>query len=137
MNHSIRNWARINIHVQSKAAKCSPLCHHYIHECTITLITVILSRTYLKIIIKAELFFQAFKNHKQHDPLSEPGTADLTADVDFDFLKDQVKEKLITFGPVTQSSFLINMGIETRLHVSLVPYLYLFDFRYLVQASAL
>ncbi|KAK8375002.1 hypothetical protein O3P69_010967 [Scylla paramamosain] len=46
--------------------------------------------------------FRAFKNHKQHDPLSEPGTADLTADVDFDFLKKQVKEKLVTFGPVTQ-----------------------------------
>ncbi|XP_063872643.1 protein arginine methyltransferase NDUFAF7, mitochondrial-like isoform X2 [Scylla paramamosain] len=60
--------------------------------------------------------FRAFKNHKQHDPLSEPGTADLTADVDFDFLKKQVKEKLVTFGPVTQSSFLINMGMETRLH---------------------
>lgn len=60
--------------------------------------------------------FRAFKNHHQHHPLSEPGTADLTADVDFNFLKDQVKEKLLTFGPVTQASFLTNMGIETRLH---------------------
>lgn len=61
---------------------------------------------------------QAFKNHRQHHPLSEPGTADLTADVDFSFLKEQVKEKLITFGPVTQATFLTNMGIETRLNVN-------------------
>ncbi|KAG0721244.1 Protein arginine methyltransferase NDUFAF7, mitochondrial [Chionoecetes opilio] len=59
--------------------------------------------------------FRAYKNHQQQDPLREPGTADLTADVDFDFLKEQVKEQLVTFGPVTQSSFLTNMGIETRL----------------------
>lgn len=27
--------------------------------------------------------FRAFKKHQLHDPLIEPGTADLTADVDF------------------------------------------------------
>ncbi|XP_047483297.1 protein arginine methyltransferase NDUFAF7, mitochondrial-like isoform X1 [Penaeus chinensis] len=59
--------------------------------------------------------FRAFKNHKQHHPLSEPGTADLTADVDFAYLKKQVQEDLITYGPVTQSFFLQNMGIEVRL----------------------
>lgn len=32
--------------------------------------------------------FRAFKEHKLHDPLKEPGTADLTADVDFAALKD-------------------------------------------------
>lgn len=31
--------------------------------------------------------FRAFKKHKLHDPLQEPGTADLTADVDFAALK--------------------------------------------------
>lgn len=31
--------------------------------------------------------FRAFKQHKLHDPLKEPGTADLTADVDFAALK--------------------------------------------------
>ncbi|XP_064099152.1 protein arginine methyltransferase NDUFAF7, mitochondrial-like isoform X2 [Macrobrachium nipponense] len=60
--------------------------------------------------------FRAFKNHSLHDPLCEPGTADLTADVDFGFMKEQVDERLITFGPVTQSFFLINMGMEQRLH---------------------
>lgn len=32
--------------------------------------------------------FRAFKRHKLHDPLIEPGTADLTADVDFAAIKD-------------------------------------------------
>lgn len=31
--------------------------------------------------------FRAFKKHKLHDPLKEPGTADLTADVDFSAIK--------------------------------------------------
>lgn len=60
--------------------------------------------------------FRAFRNHSLHDPLSEPGMADITADVDFSFMKEHVGEKLITFGPVTQSFFLHNMGIEQRLH---------------------
>lgn len=32
--------------------------------------------------------FRAFKKHKLHDPLVEPGSADLTADVDFNALKE-------------------------------------------------
>ena len=32
-------------------------------------------------------YFQAFKQHKLHDPLEEPGSADLTADVDFSYLQ--------------------------------------------------
>lgn len=32
--------------------------------------------------------FRAYRKHKQHDPLMEPGTADLTADVDFGMLKN-------------------------------------------------
>lgn len=66
------------------------------------------------------LDLQGFKNHSLHDPLSEPGTADLTADVDFAFLKEHVRDKLVTFGLVTQSSFLTNMGIELRLAVSII-----------------
>ncbi|XP_045583693.2 LOW QUALITY PROTEIN: protein arginine methyltransferase NDUFAF7, mitochondrial [Procambarus clarkii] len=64
---------------------------------------------------KSSSTFRAFKNHELHDPLCEPGTADLTADVDFAYLKSQVQERVITYGPVTQSSFLTNMGIEMRL----------------------
>lgn len=83
------------------------------------------------------MFSQAFRNHQQHHPLSEPGTADLTADVDFNFLKEQVKEKLITFGPVNQATFLTNMGIETRLSVSLVIYFSSITSHYKNRAKAL
>lgn len=31
--------------------------------------------------------FRAFKQHKLHDPLVKPGSADLTADVDFNLLR--------------------------------------------------
>lgn len=36
-------------------------------------------------------FWQAFKQHELHDPLVEPGAADLTADVDFAYLKQCVE----------------------------------------------
>ena len=38
-------------------------------------------------------FLQAFQNHKLHDPLCEPGLADLTADVDFAYLKSLVSDQ--------------------------------------------
>jgi NADH dehydrogenase [ubiquinone] 1 alpha subcomplex assembly factor 7 len=37
--------------------------------------------------------FRGFKNHDSWDPLKDPGTADLTADVDFAFLKRMVLQK--------------------------------------------
>lgn len=60
--------------------------------------------------------FRGFKNHKLHDPLIEPGSADLTCDVDFKQIK-RIAEKngLITFGPVDQGRFLQRMGGEIRL----------------------
>lgn len=60
--------------------------------------------------------FRAFKKHKLHDPLIEPGTADLTADVDFKALKNSATEPggVIGFGPITQRDFLLKMGIEHR-----------------------
>ena len=36
---------------------------------------------------------QAFREHKLFDPLCEPGTADLTADVDFKYISQCVAEK--------------------------------------------
>jgi len=36
---------------------------------------------------------QAFREHKLFDPLLEPGTADLTADVDFKYLAKCVSDK--------------------------------------------
>jgi NADH dehydrogenase [ubiquinone] 1 alpha subcomplex assembly factor 7 len=36
---------------------------------------------------------QAFRQHKLHEPLVEPGSADLTADVDFSYLKEMAGDK--------------------------------------------
>ncbi|KAK3730151.1 hypothetical protein QZH41_016934, partial [Actinostola sp. cb2023] len=60
---------------------------------------------------------QAFKNHKLHDVLTEPGTADMTANVDFAYLKTSLSSKADTHGPVTQHSFLKEMGIDERMKV--------------------
>ncbi|GFY46989.1 protein arginine methyltransferase NDUFAF7, mitochondrial [Trichonephila inaurata madagascariensis] len=62
--------------------------------------------------------FRGFKNHQLHDPLKNVGEVDLTADVDFQFLSKHVNGKAIAVGPVTQASFLKNMGIDVRLEVS-------------------
>lgn len=69
------------------------------------------------------LITQGFKNHKLHDPLIEPGSADLTADVDFAALKwaathpRKEEEWLanLTYGTVDQKDFLTKMGIDVRL----------------------
>lgn len=65
--------------------------------------------------------FRAFCKHKMHDPLLKPGTADLTADVDFLSMKEiaQKDNRLITFGPVTQRRFLRSLGIDLRLQILL------------------
>lgn len=61
---------------------------------------------------------QAFKGHQLHDVLASPGTADLTADVDFSYLRRMAGGGVACMGPVTQRTFLKNMGIDTRLQVS-------------------
>lgn len=48
------------------------------------------------------------------------GSTDLTADVDFNALKKRTENKLVSFGPVTQRQFLLQMQIEARLQVCLV-----------------
>jgi hypothetical protein len=48
---------------------------------------------------------QAFKQHALHDPLKEPGSADLTADVDFAYL-----QRCISGGLIFMSLFLLGMG---------------------------
>lgn len=62
---------------------------------------------------------QAFRKHGLHDPLIEPGSADLTADVDFKNIKliAEQNEKLVTYGPVEQREFLERMGGDARLKV--------------------
>jgi len=58
--------------------------------------------------------FRAFRNHKQVDPLELPGTADLTADVDFNYISSQISPDCSWFGPITQAAFLHYAGIGTR-----------------------
>ncbi|XP_063234061.1 protein arginine methyltransferase NDUFAF7, mitochondrial isoform X2 [Bacillus rossius redtenbacheri] len=62
--------------------------------------------------------FRAFRRHRQCDPLVAPGTADLTVDVDFSYLRGCAGDSLM-LGPVSQASFLERMGIHTRLQVLL------------------
>ncbi|XP_043913423.1 protein arginine methyltransferase NDUFAF7, mitochondrial [Protopterus annectens] len=63
--------------------------------------------------------FRGFRGHKLHDVLKEPGTADLTADVDFSYLQSVTAGKVKCLGPITQQEFLRNMCIDVRLQVLL------------------
>ena len=59
--------------------------------------------------------FRAFRDHKLHDALVDPGTADLTADVDFGYLKSQCREETVCYGPTPQGEFLKSLAIDLRL----------------------
>lgn len=63
--------------------------------------------------------FRGFKGHQLHDVLESPGSADLTADVDFSYLRRMAGGGVACLGPVNQRTFLKNMGIDTRLQVLL------------------
>ncbi|KFV97687.1 NADH dehydrogenase [ubiquinone] complex I, assembly factor 7, partial [Eurypyga helias] len=63
--------------------------------------------------------FRGFRNHKLHDVLTAPGTADLTADVDFRYLQKMTEGRTAMLGPIKQREFLKNMGIDLRLQVLL------------------
>ena len=58
---------------------------------------------------------QAVRNHTFADPLTDPGSADLTAHVDFGALASRATGGgCAAFGPVTQSAFLRSLGIVER-----------------------
>ena len=58
---------------------------------------------------------QAVKDHDYHNPLNNPGSADLTAHVDFEVLcKVATEFGAAVYGPVTQGAFLTSLGIHTR-----------------------
>tara|TARA_Y100001970_G_scaffold294331_1_gene450752 strand:- start:55780 stop:56898 length:1119 start_codon:yes stop_codon:yes gene_type:complete len=58
---------------------------------------------------------QAVKNHKFHPVLVDPGTADLTAHLDFQALQRAISNiGVLHWGPIMQSQFLRRLGIETR-----------------------
>ncbi|XP_068157083.1 protein arginine methyltransferase NDUFAF7 homolog, mitochondrial [Drosophila tropicalis] len=61
--------------------------------------------------------FRAFKQHALHDPLLEPGSADLTADVDFKLVKNTAESQgnIYCSGPIEQGDFLKRMQGEVRL----------------------
>ncbi|XP_018599456.2 protein arginine methyltransferase NDUFAF7, mitochondrial isoform X2 [Scleropages formosus] len=69
--------------------------------------------------LASSVLLQGFRGHKLHDVLSAPGTADLTADVDFSYLRRMAGDEVVCFGPITQRQFLRNMGIDVRLQVLL------------------
>ncbi|PAA49679.1 hypothetical protein BOX15_Mlig021057g1 [Macrostomum lignano] len=62
---------------------------------------------------------RGFRKHRVRDPLLDPGESDLTADVDFDYLKRRIARLglpgLAVFGPSPQRAFLLQMGIAARL----------------------
>ncbi|EGN98843.1 hypothetical protein SERLA73DRAFT_55110, partial [Serpula lacrymans var. lacrymans S7.3] len=57
----------------------------------------------------------AFKNHKIVDIFHRPGECDITANVDFAFLKDTMSDIVTTHGPIPQSTFLARLGMQLRI----------------------
>ncbi|KAJ2648795.1 hypothetical protein IWW40_003595 [Coemansia sp. RSA 1250] len=59
--------------------------------------------------------FRGIKSHKFANPLSSPGSMDLTADVDFSYLSYAANGLAQCHGPMEQGAFLHAMGIQARL----------------------
>ncbi|WRT65970.1 uncharacterized protein IL334_002921 [Kwoniella shivajii] len=60
--------------------------------------------------------FRAFKGHKIVDTFDDPGHADLTANVDFAYLRESLAGTgTSSLGPIPQSSFLLSLGLQPRL----------------------
>ena len=58
---------------------------------------------------------QAVANHEFTDPLTAPGTVDLTAHVDFEALTRAIEAMgAVGYGTIEQAQFLTRLGIETR-----------------------
>ncbi|KAI7895932.1 S-adenosyl-L-methionine-dependent methyltransferase [Mucor mucedo] len=60
---------------------------------------------------------RAIKDHKIIHPMCDPGSADLSADVDFSFLKQAILQGsgVSAYGPITQKDFLQSLGIQARI----------------------
>ena len=64
---------------------------------------------------QARATLQALRRHHPHDPLEAPGTADLTAHVDFAALARAAREAgAAVHGPIEQGTFLARLGITAR-----------------------
>jgi NADH dehydrogenase [ubiquinone] 1 alpha subcomplex assembly factor 7 len=58
---------------------------------------------------------QALRRHRPRDVLSDPGTVDLTAHVDFAALAESIRNAgARPWGPIPQGTFLTRIGIEAR-----------------------
>ncbi|RKP08407.1 S-adenosyl-L-methionine-dependent methyltransferase [Thamnocephalis sphaerospora] len=62
---------------------------------------------------------RGIRNHRFCDLFTSPGEIDLTADVDFSFMRTAAQEFADVHGPVTQRDFLHRMGIQARLQMLL------------------
>ncbi|CAI8052226.1 Protein arginine methyltransferase NDUFAF7, mitochondrial [Geodia barretti] len=63
---------------------------------------------------------RGFRSHQLHDVLTDPSSADLTADVDFGALSRASQGEGAGYaGPITQNEFLHKMGIRQRMQVLL------------------
>jgi NADH dehydrogenase [ubiquinone] 1 alpha subcomplex assembly factor 7 len=60
---------------------------------------------------------QAVRDHSKCDVLSEPGSADLTAHVDFDAFGHAACDLVDIHGPATQADFLRRLGIDLRAEI--------------------
>ena len=61
---------------------------------------------------------QAIKNHEYVDPLSFPGSSDLTSHINFSQIINETKNfGMNFFGPISQRNFLINLGALERLEI--------------------
>ncbi|KAL1405195.1 hypothetical protein Q8F55_008820 [Vanrija albida] len=59
--------------------------------------------------------FRAFRKHTIVDVFDEPGSSDLTANVDFAYLRESLEGVANCYGPISQASFLLGLGLEPRL----------------------
>ncbi|KAJ3935580.1 MAG: S-adenosyl-L-methionine-dependent methyltransferase [Lentinula lateritia] len=58
---------------------------------------------------------RGFKDHDVVDIFHRPGECDLTANVDFAYLKEAMKDLIPVYGPISQNTFLSQMGFTIRL----------------------
>ncbi|KAK2460941.1 hypothetical protein APHAL10511_007411 [Amanita phalloides] len=58
--------------------------------------------------------FRAFKDHRIVDVFHRPGECDLTANVDFAYIKEAISDLAVVHGPLSQADFLERMGLSVR-----------------------
>ncbi|MFH4977616.1 hypothetical protein AB6A40_004325 [Gnathostoma spinigerum] len=64
---------------------------------------------------RKDFSLRAYSKHELVNPLDKPGERDITADVNFGYLKGLVEDRCLVYGPTEQREFLAQMGIGLRL----------------------